>query len=151
MVDSLGPGTLRQCNTIGLSNLGDTEGFGKPGTYGKLYTLHLQDNVYKRKEVTFTGNLEDLSDVDVSRLLKNTSYNIILNDDKKWTMVEANIEWLLNIVITPPYVMTGKTHNLTKIINSGIVLGAYTPSKRKRVVVSPLPENLGHMLYSRPA
>ena len=128
MVDSSGPGTLRPCNTIALSDLGDTEGFGRPGTDGKLYALHLQDNVYKRKEVTFTGNLEDLSDVDVSRFLKNTSYNITRNDDNKWTMVDAKIEWLLNIVITPPYVMMGKAHNLTKIINSGIVLAAYISS-----------------------
>lgn len=46
MVDAGGPALPRPCNTVGLQNLGDVEGWGEPGS--GLYLFKLEDGVYQR-------------------------------------------------------------------------------------------------------
>ena len=158
MVESSGPGIPRKCNTIALCDLGDTGGFGEPGVEDKVYALQLKDGVYVRKEVVFTppptvitpafGNLID---VDLTDSTAHKRYDLVLKEDSKWVVVEP-LTWALNFTLESPYVMTGKKHNVTKIMNKGSVLASLIPNKRRSVVISLLdPIKKGYMLTSRPA
>ena len=68
MTDAGGPGSVRKCHGVALSDIGDTEGFDKDEGENQLYGFQLSDGEYKRKRVTQEGSLrfEELSDVDVS-------------------------------------------------------------------------------------
>ena len=156
MVDSSGPGIPRKCNTIALCDLGDTEGFGDPGVEDKLYALQLKDGVYVRKEVVFTPSpvttpaFGDLSDVDLTGSTVHKRYDFVLNEDGKWVVVEP-LTWEINFALESPYVMTGKKHNVTKVMNKGTVLVSLVPNKKKSVVISlSEPPKRGYMLTSRP-
>ena len=157
MVDSSGPGIPRKCNTIALCDLGDTEGF-EPGVEDKVYALQLKEGVYVRKEVVFTPSptppplaFGDLSDVDLTGSAAHKRYDLALNEDGKWVVLEP-LTWTLNFTLESPYVMTGKKHYVTKIMNKGTVLASLVPNKKKSVVISlSEPPKFGYMLTSRPA
>ena len=49
MVDAGGPGRVRKCNGVALTDLGDVVGFDKSGEEDQLYAFQLSDGVYNRK------------------------------------------------------------------------------------------------------
>ena len=55
MVDAGGPGSVRKCHGVALSDLGETEGFDRDGKEERLYAFQLSEGVYKRKEFTCEG------------------------------------------------------------------------------------------------
>lgn len=148
MVDASGPGQYKQCTTTGLANLGDTDGFGEPGVEDKLYGLQLSDGIYKRKEITFKlpavdlPSLEDLSNVDISEKVPNTRNHFVLLDNGSWVLLPV-IRWLVDIRLAPPYVLSGRSHTIKKIINTGTMLASYTPWPKKDLLL----RRVGHANY----
>jgi len=55
MVESTGPGQPKPCNTVGLQDLGDVEGWDVAG--GGLYLFRLVDGVYKRAPLPSAANV----------------------------------------------------------------------------------------------
>lgn len=161
MVDSSGPGShIRKCNTLAFTDLADLEDFETPGIENKIYGLKLSEGVYKRAEIPVAVEavpvkLSDLSDVEIERdIAINTRFNIVRNDIGKWKLLKTieKDDWWINIAVTSPYVMTGREHNLKKIINNGRLLASYYPAKKKSIIVTPIGQTPGYYaLSSRPS
>ena len=51
MVDAGGPGSVRKCPKLALTDLGDVEEFDRSREEDQLYVFQLSDGVYKEKSV----------------------------------------------------------------------------------------------------
>ena len=162
MVDNRGPGkhNILKCNTLGLADLGDLVGFDANGVEDTLYALHLKDGIYNRKEVVIpTADVGDktpptfvgLGDTLITGVDVNKKYALILGDDGKWKMVPSDTQWSLNISLTSPYVMMRAegANIIAKIINKGVLLASYVPSKSKGCVLKLLSGKEGYALTNR--
>ena len=160
MVDAGGPGThaVKVCTTAGLSDLGDTEGFGDPGIENKLYAFQLSGGVYKRVEVpvaTTQGPLSfgDLSDITVGNVVVNRHYRLHYTENG-WKPITDIITavggWQIEIKPALPYLHLKKNSTLHKILNKGQLLVSYVPGRKKNVVVAETEEH-GYVLGMRGA
>ena len=123
---------------VALADLGDTEGFDKDGEENQLYAFQLSDGVYKRKKVTQKGigslKFEELSDV--SYAVPNQLHTLAFTEGKWFAFADPVQQGcLIDIKISPPYVVTGKQHKIRKVVNSGTWLCSYIP-ETKNIVIS---------------
>ena len=139
MVDSSGPGIPRRCNTVGLADLGDTEGFGRPGVNGTLYGLQLKDGVYERKEVLEPGLFGNLSDVDLSDVVPYHRYYLVQSPEGKWS-THPVIKWDLDVEAAPPHLLLGRKHAIKKLLSHGQIQAAYNPSRVGNLVLKRTPD-----------
>lgn len=141
MVDPGGPGThnIKPCTTLGLVDLGDTDGFDVSGIENQLYAFQLSEGTYKRKEITSNGGgvnkFSELADVNVDGVVVNKPHHLVLSDDDTWVPYPVD-NWDLDFEIKQPYVSIGRNHALQKIQNSGKLLASYHTRKDLIVVNS---------------
>ena len=123
---------------MALADIGDAEGFDKDGEENQLYAFQLSDWVYKRTKVT-RGSLkfEELSDVDTSHAVPKRLHTLVFTGEKWFPFADPvqQKEWLVDIQIVSPYVMTGNRHRVQKIVNSGTRLCSNFP-KTKNIVIT---------------
>ena len=126
---------------MALADLGDTKGFKKGGEEGQLYAFQLSNGVYKRKKVTAqegggAQKLGELSDVDVSYAVPRLLHRLAFTGSK-WVAFADPVQetgWMIDILISSPYVATGQHHKVWKVTNSGTRLCSYIPETRNVVV-----------------
>ena len=139
MVDAGGPGSVKQCATVGLADLGDTAGWGLPGKEDTHYAFQLSGGVYNRIELPPEAgplSLGGLSDVDVSAVVEGRHYRLLWKDGswKPFTDVVALLGgWELDFKPVQPFLHLAKQHVVKKLQNKGQVLAAYM-GKRNVVV-----------------
>jgi hypothetical protein len=123
--------------------LGDTEGFGAPGTEDVVYGLQLSEGVYKRKEIVsvsggVVSKFGDLSDVEVGTPYTGYRYELVFDENGKWTLHPVFDQWVVNMRLDPTHVFLSKGHIVSKVMNSGPLMVAFVPSKRRGVVLEAL-------------
>ena len=141
MVDAGGPGSVRKCPGVALADLGDVEGFDRSGEEDHLYAFQLSDGVYKRKKLPPSEGIrslkfEELSDVDISHAVPRRLHSLAFTGDKWVAFADPAQQtcWLIDLKIASPYVVTGKEHNLRKVVNSGTRLCSFIPETRNIIV-----------------
>ena len=145
MVDARNRGNVRKCPGVALADLGDVEGFDRSGEEDQLYAFRLSDGVYKRKQFTPSEGIrslkfEELSDVDISHAVPRRLHSLAFTGDK-WVAFADPVQqtgWLIDLKIASPYVVTGKEHKLSKVVNSGTRLCSFIPETRN-IIVSKAP------------
>ena len=119
---------------VALADLDDVEGFDRSGEEDQLYAFQLSDGVYKRKKFTpFEGirslKFEELSDVDISHAVPRRLHSLAYTGEK-WDAFADPVQqtgWFIDLKIASPYVVTGKKHELRKVVNSGTRPCSYIP------------------------
>ena len=141
MVDAGGPGSVRKCPGVALADLGDVEGFDRSGEEDSFTLSSCLMGSTKEKKFTSSEGIrslkfEELSDVDISHAVPRRLHSLAFTGDK-WVAFADPVQqtgWLIDLKIASPYVVTGKEHNLRKVVNRGSRLCSFIPETRNIIV-----------------
>ena len=103
------------------------------GVEDKIYGFKFKNNAYTQ-EIIKPYKLEELSNVEFQDVEPNQSYQLVKNSIGSWFLMK-NINWIIDVSVTPKSLFVGKQNRLKKIMNNGTALISYIPNRKNSIYI----------------